>query len=777
MGRIEPKEIDLFYNSYKNSISTIHKLELSLLKESYSFEKWSASLRRKSETIRALYTNNEDMIRNWLMPFVRANKKEPEQMDPELAEMFMTHVDFFCSEGFRDYQVTVPVLKLLLRYYEVNGNKKRLMDAYYFMGVAIMEMHRYDDAVECFQRSIDLYLTEQEQWEDYRLFRAMYAYYYRLLAAVCREKINQKQLYQFQQEAMQNWVGDVSKSMFSEKKIVAAQSIFRSLPGIVIGILLDRGSDVMPELWEEIEAEYELQAKLYGDIYKVDSRIYVLHNKMQLVAGRISKQDYRALIWKKWELEYESNHNHFEFGVSSYNILFSSDVTDEDFAVEQLFYMNPSYTYIYYLIPELIRYCPDPLIQKEIFAEVHRYYAESPVINGEYLVDARIERQLMTLFANCTDLDTTLEMLNGIYISRQVMTVIHCAMVSRLASAMTRVFIREKPELFVGQLDCKTVEDVIQRADELVEFTGKAGRCHDLGKIVCSDIINLQGRRITDAEFELIRKHPMAGANLAGCIPALRPFQDIALGHHRSFDGKKGYPEEFDIHKSDKKIFMDIIKICDCIDAGTDQLGRNYAKTKDFPTVLEEMKAEKGTRYSDELVDLLEGNEELIHRIEELTRTEREATYYEIYHRYVEPEVKFRPKDEKYVRLCRVSDLDKLARLNQASAVRQREMFLQCQGRVFMVLDGYGNAYGYAFVEKHETQYLEILEFMIEPKSRRLGVGTMLLREVEHLARSAGYQKLLMPLAEEGHFDKFGWRNGFEKSEFPGFMEKTTPEE
>ncbi|MGN0341781.1 MAG: GNAT family N-acetyltransferase [Roseburia sp.] len=769
---METKDIDLFYNAYKNSISTIRKLEISLLKESYSFEKWSASLRKKSEKIRAIYEDNENMIRNWLMPFVRENQEAPEQMDPELAEMFMTHIDFFCTEGFRDYQVVIPVLKLLLRYYESWSNQKRLMDAYYFMGIAIMEMHRYEEAVECFGRCIEIYQSRPEGMENYRLLRMMYAHYYRLLAAICREDTKQEELYRYQREALHTWTVEMPLDFLTEKKKTAIKSILHSVTGMVIDGLLDQRKKVLPELLAGIEEEYEQQAKIYGDIYKTDSRIYVLHCKSQLVSGRISEQDYRRLIWKKWEIEYESNHSGFDYGVMDFTTLYDRELADEDFAVEHLFFMNPSYTYIYYLVPELLKHCFDAMTQKEIFNEVRRYYAGFPVMNGDYLVDHRIESQLMTLFAHCNDLDTTLDLLDRIYISRQVMTVIHSAMVSRLAYAITRELIREKPELFVGQLGCKTVEDVIRRETELEEFAGKAGRCHDIGKIVCSDVINLQGRRITDEEFELIRKHPEKGAELMDAMPALHPFREIALGHHRSFDGKRGYPESFDIRTLDKKIFMDIIKICDCIDAGTDQLGRNYAKTKEFTEVLEELKAESGTRYSDVLVDLIDRNEDLIRRIEELTRTEREFTYYEIYHRYVEPEVKFRPRDEKYVRLCRVSDLDKLAKINQSSAVSRQELFLQCQGRVFLVLDGYGNVYGYVFVEKHQQDYLEILEFVMEPKSRRHGYGTMLLNEVEHLARSGGYQRILMPLTEEGHFDKFGWRNGFVKSEFPGFMEK-----
>ncbi|MEE1464404.1 MAG: hypothetical protein UF734_02105 [Clostridium sp.] len=63
-------------------------------------------------------------------------------------------------------------------------------------------------------------------------------------------------------------------------------------------------------------------------------------------------------------------------------------------------------------------------------------------------------------------------------------------------------------------------------------------------------------------------------------IPQLKCYHDIAVGHHKSFDDLSGYPKEFHTSQSRQKILIDLISICDSLDAATDYLGRNYAKSK-----------------------------------------------------------------------------------------------------------------------------------------------------------------------------------------------------
>lgn len=84
--------------------------------------------------------------------------------------------------------------------------------------------------------------------------------------------------------------------------------------------------------------------------------------------------------------------------------------------------------------------------------------------------------------------------------------------------------------------------------------------------------------------------------------------------------------------------------MCDCIDAVTDGLGRNYARTKQFKDVLAEFEFDKGTKYSDRLVDFISGNEKLKKEIERLTEIERQHVYYDIYYNMVKPVIKYSKK-------------------------------------------------------------------------------------------------------------------------------------
>jgi HD-GYP domain-containing protein (c-di-GMP phosphodiesterase class II) len=78
--------------------------------------------------------------------------------------------------------------------------------------------------------------------------------------------------------------------------------------------------------------------------------------------------------------------------------------------------------------------------------------------------------------------------------------------------------------------------------DAEVRDCGLAGLLHDLGKIATpADILNKPGR-LTDGEFEVVKRHPVAGFEaLAGWQDVPDIARDVCLHHHERFDGK-GYP-------------------------------------------------------------------------------------------------------------------------------------------------------------------------------------------------------------------------------------------
>ncbi len=79
-------------------------------------------------------------------------------------------------------------------------------------------------------------------------------------------------------------------------------------------------------------------------------------------------------------------------------------------------------------------------------------------------------------------------------------------------------------------------------SDEELQTMRMAARLHDLGKIGVRDDVLLKPGRLTDAEFSLIQRHPVIGAEILGPIPSLASIIPGVLYHHERMGGQ-GYPE------------------------------------------------------------------------------------------------------------------------------------------------------------------------------------------------------------------------------------------
>ena len=93
-----------------------------------------------------------------------------------------------------------------------------------------------------------------------------------------------------------------------------------------------------------------------------------------------------------------------------------------------------------------------------------------------------------------------------------------------------------------------------------------AGLCHDIGKsVIPNDILNKPGK-LTDEEFETMKKHPLIGYELLKTQNIDQRIKNAALQHHEKFDGS-GYP--FGLKGEDIDDISAIITIADIYDAMT----------------------------------------------------------------------------------------------------------------------------------------------------------------------------------------------------------------
>ena len=183
-------------------------------------------------------------------------------------------------------------------------------------------------------------------------------------------------------------------------------------------------------------------------------------------------------------------------------------------------------------------------------------------------------------------------------------TYIHSNMVSKICECLCRHLLEIKPEVFCGFPGCDTAEKVSENKNSILEYAGNAGLVHDIGKLYVIDTIAMYGRRLFDSEFELIRSHPVKGAELAMRFDTIREYADVIRGHHRWYDGSRGYPEGFDASSGPYKMIIDIVSVADSLDAATDGIGRSYRLGKNLDDFRKELKEGAGSRYAPYMADL-----------------------------------------------------------------------------------------------------------------------------------------------------------------------------
>jgi two-component system, cell cycle response regulator len=143
----------------------------------------------------------------------------------------------------------------------------------------------------------------------------------------------------------------------------------------------------------------------------------------------------------------------------------------------------------------------------------------------------------------------------------------------------------------VGDLACATAVELGLTGDDL-DVLGHAAALHDIGKMAIPESVLEKPGPLSDAEWDLMRRHTLIGERILAAAPALESSARLVRRSHERVDGT-GYPDGL----SGESIPMGarVILVADAFDAMTSE--RSYGRMLSTDEALAELRRCAGTQF------------------------------------------------------------------------------------------------------------------------------------------------------------------------------------
>jgi diguanylate cyclase (GGDEF)-like protein len=145
---------------------------------------------------------------------------------------------------------------------------------------------------------------------------------------------------------------------------------------------------------------------------------------------------------------------------------------------------------------------------------------------------------------------------------------------------------------------CQLYADYMKFSDNEKTKLVYSAYLHDLGKINVSKSTLISTGKLSDKEWEEMKRHPVDSARMICNIEGLEEIVDIVLHHHERYDGK-GYPDG--IAGDDINLLARILAVADGFDAMTSE--RPYQPARTDEEAFAEIRRCKGTQYDPEVAE------------------------------------------------------------------------------------------------------------------------------------------------------------------------------
>ena len=773
---INKADVENFFNNYKTNLNRIVYLEQKLLKESYNFDKLQSTIRENSNLTRSLFTENRDLLNRYVKNII----DEPEKLSPMAAKNYLLHVLFFLFENYNDDFVAIEIVKAISNC-SYSKNDKMQFDINMDLGIADIysAQHSPEFTSNRLEKAISIFPCIEEIDDDIIRIHLSFCYLFKILNEVLREKPNFDVMVRdikHHKEMIKKFSKNVYAQMWAGENVdynfhVELLDRYYKANTVIAFAITDFGSDykLNTEVQQWIKEEYAREC----DEGKINSSVYYAFYKLQYLLGEITKDQFVERLEDRYKVIREVVTKKYSFSNSS--ICDDNEPVPAQFAkiLDTTKIMSETFGFVFVLVQNLYQLTQDYTLFDYLKSDTEQFYLQIPYDDSGINMDPFIIKNVKIFLKKARSTTECVNFLQTVFLHRQISTAIHLSMVGKLATLCYEHFSATRPDLFAHVPGFETKESAIQ-------FIKEAAFFHDIGKLFCTNLINLHTRDITANERSLIYLHSQKGADLISEIPLISKYRDIVLGHHKFYNGREGYPATFDNTKSVYRPVIDLITLCDCMDAATDKCGRNYARAKDFDSFFVEIKNLAGSRYNPVYIDLIENTPALKTKLKDMTGLRRVDLYYEMYKQHISPNITFIAEDKKIVREYTEDDLPKVQdfyrevygnKTSERKILIYLDNILSAQNlRAYILCDGFQRIYGVLFgretVDLNEDKiYFIIDDIVVDPELRRKGYGTQLLNFVQRDLKENGITEIRSDVVKNFNEESFFWLNGFKETE------------
>lgn len=202
--------------------------------------------------------------------------------------------------------------------------------------------------------------------------------------------------------------------------------------------------------------------------------------------------------------------------------------------------------------------------------------------------------------------------------------------VGRASAAFGLIILEEEPAFFDDMEEIKAISDPEKKRRAVADYAMQAGLLHDAGKINFMNFYTRTGRQWFEEEYEMTRLHTIVGNVCLAARKSTSRFASAALGHHRWYDGSRGYPDSYRRLESPCRQMVDVIGLMDWIENVTDAQYLLTGVKLTFEEAVHTAISMEGKRFSPLLIARLQ-EEQIVEKIKKAFEEGRAEAWERLY--------------------------------------------------------------------------------------------------------------------------------------------------